>query len=1290
MSPEDTEALEERVAQLEAIKERRNELLREMYHMVRRRDNVGTVFVLDEDEEEDLDAFLERFDLEKNPETGYIDNLLDSDALRPVSADVDERASRSGPENDSSPEVKDEQPEEQTQAANAATSDMDMDVDDDSPFPSPSRPRRTRFKQLEDSEDSSSSVPLEERVSRKPSSPPPETPQDGDHDTLDDINKPPLGPAPNSRDNASFTPASPSPIEPREGPRSTEPMSSQPPDQQNMSTPEPEERRVHPPIGHIAMPTLPSELIRDLKPPVNAEVQYPAFAASPKAPLSHTPSAFDMSHRSSSGSIPAPASLVGDNLPYNFPEAVEADTKPSRTPASPISQHFNPAYTIPPLKDLPAEYQRKGKPTKQQRKREKEREKNGSDKESRKDDFIPWGVNKWGAVLRANPVWKKLTRSTKCLNTREWGVAVSEVRLLRTLERIETLKDAGRWSFRQPKKQRGVGGLTKTHWDYLMDEMRWMRIDFREERKWKLAMAYNLGTAVLQWHAAGSPEERLSRGICVLWKPPPPVDETAMDEQDTLPMDMDDGASESGQENPLSMVDYASDDDDQEADQQDVLDVLETGNATQDALDAADPSSQPASQEEDASQDQVEPKVEELDDSSALHREGNNADDSAMDVDPSQQSQEAKLTQETEPDNSQAALKPTSTNPILASGSGSTSHSHSVAGEASTSTSKRPLPSSLYEPFREQIAYSEDDKLFIDEDDFDLVKGVSGLTTSDDAINVHPAPSDLSEIFPDLQPLELLNVAPPLTGSSKKSERRSDRDDPNKRAEDTTYTKLTPIGKFMHCKPTLLGPLEPAKHWKNGRWSHIEEAPIMVDLDTPPSKPFDESMSGTKPLQDLFESNKPPNGPPANMPILPIQPKDKKRGHEWSQQDDLTLKQVAERYPNNWPLVADAFNASRHTLSIDKRTPWDCFERWNQRWSAGARHAMLNSPASVDETPNSTAPSTPAQMTTRGVKRLTSVGVANINTAVNNGASDPKKRRHALMATAIQKAAKKRESALKASNANQRKMSAVHDTHNAYANLPKLTPVELSRMKAEKDAKDAQEMMARRRQDEINRQQLISQRMQVPSQQQPGHPLQQQHPNGIPRPGSNGLPQAQGVPQIRSQVNISQQQRMPVPMATPGTRMSPQQMMQAQQVAAARAMALSGSGNGNGLANSLLASPYGSRADTSSPALQGSPPHNSAPVANSPRPPSAQAQAQQQQQQQQQQALPQAPQQVPGNALPRPPGNMGHYFPAVVPNLQGAQFTQEQMEQALRLQGLIQAQHRMSQPPQNGQYPPPS
>ena len=48
---------------------------------------------------------------------------------------------------------------------------------------------------------------------------------------------------------------------------------------------------------------------------------------------------------------------------------------------------------------------------------------------------------------------------------------MSELRLIRVIDRIEGLKREGHWSFRQPKKQRGIGGLTKSHWDHVMDEM---------------------------------------------------------------------------------------------------------------------------------------------------------------------------------------------------------------------------------------------------------------------------------------------------------------------------------------------------------------------------------------------------------------------------------------------------------------------------------------------------------------------------------------------------------------------------------------------------------------------------------------------------------------------------------------------------------------------------------------------------------------------------------------------------------------------------------------------------
>jgi len=282
----------------------------------------------------------------------------------------------------------------------------------------------------------------------------------------------------------------------------------------------------------------------------------------------------------------------------------------------------------------------------------------------------------------------------------------------------------------------------------------------------------------------------------------------------------------------------------------------------------------------------------------------------------------------------------------------------------------------------------------------------------------------------------------------------------------------------------------------------------------------------------------------------------------------------------------------------------------------------------------------------------------------------------------IRKAAKKREATQK-SNLNQRKPAAIHDTHHQYNKMPKLTPAELSRMKADKEARDNQDMLAKRRHEELARQNLVrdqAHRMQVQPNMQQAQILQQQQQQQqqqqAPRPAQAGIASSQVVPQIRSQVNISQQQRIPTPMAAASTRMSPQQIIhvqaqaaQARAMAAAQAQAQTQNGPANLMNNTRLSPTYASRAATSSPAQLSPPRSSSTPsnVLNPPRPPSAQSQV--------------GIVAVPGNAIPRQPG---HYFPVGA----SPQFTQEQMEQALRLQTLM-AQHRagMSQA-QNGSYPP--
>lgn len=73
--------------------------------------------------------------------------------------------------------------------------------------------------------------------------------------------------------------------------------------------------------------------------------------------------------------------------------------------------------SLPPLSALPSEFNRKGKP--QRRKRDKERS-----EVMKRDDWTPFGMAKWSALLRINPVYPKLSRASKCLSTRDWTVRI--------------------------------------------------------------------------------------------------------------------------------------------------------------------------------------------------------------------------------------------------------------------------------------------------------------------------------------------------------------------------------------------------------------------------------------------------------------------------------------------------------------------------------------------------------------------------------------------------------------------------------------------------------------------------------------------------------------------------------------------------------------------------------------------------------------------------------------------------------------------------------------------------
>lgn len=115
--------------------------------------------------------------------------------------------------------------------------------------------------------------------------------------------------------------------------------------------------------------------------------------------------------------IPTPM-VAGKETSYNLDIDLTTESeKPQPSLTSVDNRHyFNPQYTLPSLDLLPAEFTRKVRPTK--RKRERAGERDGK----RDKDDVPLGLNRWNAILTANPVWRRVSRASKCLSTREWGV----------------------------------------------------------------------------------------------------------------------------------------------------------------------------------------------------------------------------------------------------------------------------------------------------------------------------------------------------------------------------------------------------------------------------------------------------------------------------------------------------------------------------------------------------------------------------------------------------------------------------------------------------------------------------------------------------------------------------------------------------------------------------------------------------------------------------------------------------------------------------------------------------
>lgn len=97
-------------------------------------------------------------------------------------------------------------------------------------------------------------------------------------------------------------------------------------------------------------------------------------------------------------------------------------------------------------------------------------------------------LNRAYAPPRGSHLNTLLTSAHKTLSTSNHLLEYQEQMDCRTLRRIYALQNANRWPLRQMKRSMEPP-RQGSHWDVLIDHMKWMRTDFREERKWKIAAA---------------------------------------------------------------------------------------------------------------------------------------------------------------------------------------------------------------------------------------------------------------------------------------------------------------------------------------------------------------------------------------------------------------------------------------------------------------------------------------------------------------------------------------------------------------------------------------------------------------------------------------------------------------------------------------------------------------------------------------------------------------------------------------------------------------------------------
>ena len=322
-----------------------------------------------------------------------------------------------------------------------------------------------------------------------------------------------------------------------------------------------------------------------------------------------------------------------------------------------------------------------------------------------------------------------------------------------------------------------------------------------------------------------------------------------------------------------------------------------------------------------------------------------------------------------------------------------------------------------------------------------------------------------------------------------------------------------------------------------------------------------------KPIRDRLHSNN-AFRPPSEFLMPNSTFYEFRSGSQWVWEDDQKLRKLAKDYSFNWSLIADEMTTStRYKSAVERRTPWECFERWVDLESLPADmrktvyfktwYGRLESAQQASERRYQGQVQILQQ---QAAQNGTPCNVPMRRKTTPTRVEKRRSTRYLWMVDSFRKMAKKREMTRHkqqetARAAAQRKSQT--DAQAPVQRRPQLTPQEFSKKRAERDAFEAQQQRERNaKMMELRRQQMAAhraQQMQIAGGPQPAA-AGQPRPPGANMPAQQAQMQANGqqMPNMNAQMAAAQQGRPGVQMtstvnghlAPPGRQGIPQAQMQ--------------------------------------------------------------------------------------------------------------------------------------------------